>query len=206
MSAFQNSLLDARQISSFLGVKLSTWKRWSREFLPPDPKARMRSGQTRLFSPNQAFEVFLGAHLVSFLKFSIPEARKIIGGLRQWLRTNGIFPETSDANPEVLRRRQQLQVVIHEKEDGTFCCESKHTVSVKPTTGRGTNVIEEVYEQEWIAGARVEDMLRIGFVCFRVLEIGKVRDSFDQALRSGRSKGAPQGEAPLANKATIAPE
>jgi len=206
MSLAQNSLLDARQISSFLGTKLSTWKRWSREFLPPDPKARMRSGQTRLFSPNQAFEVYLGAHLVSFLKFSIPEAREIIRGLRQWLRTNGIFPETPDPNPEALRRRQQLQVVIHEKESGTFCCESKHTVSVKPTTGRGTNVIEEVYEQEWIAGATVEDMLRIGFVCFRVLEIGKVRDSFDRALRSGRNKGASQGETPSASKATVARE
>ncbi len=153
----------------------------------------MRSGQTRFFSPNQAFEVFLGAHLVSFLKFSIPEAREIIGGLRQWIRKNGIYPEASDANPEALRRRQQLQVVIHQKEDGTFCCESKHTVSVKPTMGRGTNVIEEVYEQEWIAGATVEDMLRIGFVYFRVLEISKVRDSFDRALGKGSNKGAPQG-------------
>ena len=191
MSLALNSLLDARQISSSLGVKLSTWKRWSREFLPPDPRARMRSGQTRFFSLNQTFEVYLGAHLVSSLKFSIPEAREIIGGLRQWLRKNNIYPEAPDANAEALRRRQQLQVIIHEKEDGTFCCESKHTVSVKPTMGRGTNVIEEVYEQEWIAGARVEDMLRIGFVYFRVLEIGKVRDSFDRALGNGKQKGAP---------------
>ena len=191
MSQALNSLFDARQISSSLGVKLSTWKRWSREFLPPDPRARMRSGQTRFFSLNQTFEVYLGAHLVSSLKFSIPEAREIIGGLRQWLRKNNIYPEAPDANAEALRRRQQLQVIIHEKEDGTFCCESKHTVSVKPTMGRGTNVIEEVYEQEWIAGARVEDMLRIGFVYFRVLEIGKVRDSFDRALGNGKQKGAP---------------
>jgi hypothetical protein len=49
-------------------------------------------------------------------------------------------------------------------------------------------------------------MLRIGFVCFRVLEIGKVRDSFDRALRSGRNKGASQGETPSAGKATIARE
>ena len=187
----QDSLLDARRISSSFGVKLSTWKRWSREFLPPDPTARMRSGQTRFFSPNQTFEVYLGAHLVSSLKFSIPEAREIIGLLKQWLRKNGVYPEAPDPNAEALRRRQRLQVIIHEKEDGTFCCESKHTVSVKPTMGRGTNVIEEVYEQEWIAGATVEDMLRIGFVYFRVLEIGKVRDSFDRALGNGKEKAAP---------------
>jgi len=192
MPTTQNRSLDARQISSFLNVKLATWKRWSREFLPPDPKARMRSGQTRFFSLDQAFEVYLGAHLVSLLKFSIPEAREILGGLKQWLRKNGVYPETSDANSEAMRRRQQLQVIIHQKEDGSFRYESKHTVSVKPTTGRGTNVVEEVYEQEWIAGASVEDMLRIGFVSFRVLEIGRVRDFFDRALGNGKERGAPR--------------
>jgi len=191
MSLAHNSPIDARCISTSFGVKLSTWKRWSREFLPPDPRARMRSGQTRFFSPNQTFEVYLGAHLVSSLKFSIPEAREIIALLKQWLRKNGVYPESPDPNAEALRRRQRLQIIIHEKEDGTFCCESKHTVSVKPTMGRGTNVIEEVYEQEWIAGATVEDMLRIGFVYFRVLEIGKVRDSFDRALGNGKEKVAP---------------
>jgi hypothetical protein len=153
----------------------------------------MRSGQTRFFSPNQAFEVYLGAHLISYLRYSIPEAREIIAGLKTWLRKNGIYPETSEVDPEALRRMRQLQVVIHQKDDGTFCYESKHIVSVKPNVGRTTNVIEEVYEQEWLPGATVEDMFRIRFTNFRVLEIGKVRRSFDRALENGRDQGAPQG-------------
>lgn len=189
----QKGPFSARQVSSFFQVKLATWKRWSREFLPPDRKARMRSGQTRFFSPNQAFEVYLGAHLISYLRYSIPEAREIIAGLKTWLRKNGIYPETSEVDPEALRRMRQLQVVIHQKDDGTFCYESKHIVSVKPNVGRTTNVIEEVYEQEWLPGATVEDMFRIRFTNFRVLEIGKVRRSFDRALENGRDQGAPQG-------------
>jgi hypothetical protein len=196
MAAEQKELLNARQVSSLFQVKLSTWKRWSREFLPPDRKARIQSGQTRFFSPNQAFEVFLGAHLVSFLRYSIPEAREIIGGLKMWLRKNGVYPETPDVDPEALQRMKQLQVIIHQREDGTFCCEIKRIVSVKPTVGRSANVIEEVYEQEWLPGATVEDMFRIKFINFRILEIGKVRRSFDRTLTgnsTGEGEGAPQG-------------
>jgi hypothetical protein len=185
----QTGPFNARQASTFFNVKLATWKRWSREFLPPDRKARMRSGQTRSFSLDQAFEVFLGAHLVSFLRYSIPEGREIVAGLKPWLLKNGIFPGSQVPDPD--GRTKRLQIIIHEKDDGTFCCESKHIVSVKPSVGRRSNVIEEVYEQEWLPGASVEDMLRIRFVSFRVLEIGKVRESFDLALGKPRS-GAPR--------------
>jgi hypothetical protein len=193
MMTLQNGAFTSKQASLSFRVKLATWKRWSREFLPPDRKAGMRCGRTRLFSPDQAFEVYLGAHLVSFLRYSIPEAREIIAGLRTWLRKNTVYPEISDANPEAVRRMKQLQVIIHQKDDGAFRCESKRTVRVKPGMERGTNLVEEVYEQEWLPGATVEDMMRIKFVNFRVLEIGKVRESFDQALENGRNQASPGG-------------
>lgn len=186
MADIQKGPFNARQASAFFNVKLATWKRWSREFLPPDRRARMRSGQTRLFSLDQAFEVFLGAHLISFLRYSIPEARDIMAGLKTWLVKSGFFPGTPIADPEGRKRR--LQIIIHEKDDGTFCCESKHIVSVKPSAGKRSNVIEEVYEQEWLPGASVEDMLRIRFVNFRVLEIGKVREAFDLALGNAKRR------------------
>ena len=155
----------------------------------------MQSGQTRFFSPNQAFEVFLGSHLVSFLRYSIPEAREIMAGLKTWLRKNGIYPETPDVDQETLQRMKQLQVVIHQREDGTFCCETKRIMSVKPTVGRAATIVEEVYEQEWLPGATVEDMFRIKFINFRILEIGKVRRSFDRTLANGagEGEGASQG-------------
>jgi hypothetical protein len=90
---------------------------------------------------------------------------------------------------------KQLQIIIHQKEDGTFCCESKRFVSVKPNVGQRTNVIEEVYEQEWLPGATVDDMLRIKFVNYRVLEIGKVRESFGRALEKGKSQGSSGADA-----------
>jgi hypothetical protein len=191
MTLPQNGPFTAKQASSAFRAKVATWKRWSREFLPADRRAGMRSGQTRFFSPDQAFEVYLGSHLVSFLRYSIPEAREILGGLRTWLRKNTAYPETPEANPEAVRRMRQLQVIIHQKDDGTFRYESRRTLRVKPSVERGANLVEEVYEQEWLPGASVEDMMRIRFVNFRVLEIGKVRDSFDQALSNGGDRTAP---------------
>ena len=61
-----------RELSDKLGIKLAKWKRWSREFLPPDPLGGMQSGYARQYNPDQAFTVFLGGHLVADLKFSIP--------------------------------------------------------------------------------------------------------------------------------------
>ena len=187
MMTAENSTFTAKQVASFFHVKPATWKRWCREFLPPDRKAGMQCGRTRLLSPDQAFEVYLGSHLVSCLRYSIPEAREIMGGLRTWLRANAFYPETPDANPEP-GRAGKLQVIIHQKDDGTFRYESRRTVSVKPTVDRGANLFEEVYEQKWLTGATVEDMMRIRFVHFRVLEIGKVRESFDQALGNGKDR------------------
>ena len=67
-----------RELSERLGIKLAKWKRWSREFLPPDPLGGMQSGYARQYNPDQAFTVFLGGHLVADLKFTIPEANQII--------------------------------------------------------------------------------------------------------------------------------
>ena len=59
-----------RELSQKLGVKLAKWKRWSREFLPPDPLGGLQSGYARQYNLNDAFSVYLGGYLVSELKFS----------------------------------------------------------------------------------------------------------------------------------------
>ena len=39
-----------RELSDRLGIRLSRWKRWSREFLPPDPLGGLQSGFARQYS------------------------------------------------------------------------------------------------------------------------------------------------------------
>ncbi len=95
-----------RQLSLKLEIKLAKWKRWSREFLPPDPLGGLQSGYARHYHPDEAFGVYLGGVLVSELKFSIPEAKRILGDLAQWFENNGFcfnaetLPEPSTSQAE----------------------------------------------------------------------------------------------------------
>ena len=74
-----------KELAQKFNVNLARWKRWSREFLPPDPLGGLQSGYARQFNPDEAFTVVLGGHLVGDLKFTIPDARQIVHDLRQWL-------------------------------------------------------------------------------------------------------------------------
>lgn len=80
-----------RELSNKFRVNLAKWKRWSREFLPPDPLGGLQSGYARQYNPDDAFTVFLGGHLVANLKFTIPEARLIINDLYDWLVSHGFY-------------------------------------------------------------------------------------------------------------------
>ncbi len=80
-----------RELADKLSINLAKWKRWSREFLPPDPLGGMQSGYTRQYSIDDAFKVFLGGHLVSAIKYTIPEAKKILHDLQEWLAGVGIY-------------------------------------------------------------------------------------------------------------------
>ena len=75
-----------RELSECLGIRLSRWKRWSREFLPPDPLGGLQSGYARQYTFSQAFTVYLGGHLVSNLGYSIPETRQILDDLEEWVK------------------------------------------------------------------------------------------------------------------------
>ena len=79
-----------RDLSARLGIPLSRWKRWSREFLPPDPLGGHQSGYARQYSTKDAFLVYLAGFLVSTLGFSIPAARQILHDLTPWLIKNVI--------------------------------------------------------------------------------------------------------------------
>lgn len=81
----------SRYLSEKLFIKLAKWKRWSREFLDPDPLGGIQSGVARQFNLRDAFKVYLGGFLVSELKFTIPEAMTILTDLSPWLKESGFF-------------------------------------------------------------------------------------------------------------------
>jgi hypothetical protein len=98
-----------QELSLKLNIKLSRWKRWSREFLPPDPLGGLQSGYARQYNPDQAFTVFLGGYLVGDLKFTIPEARRILNDLHDWLLEHKFYFDYSGSAPSTKENSLAIQ-------------------------------------------------------------------------------------------------
>jgi hypothetical protein len=82
---------NSKYLAEKLDIKPAKWKRWAREFLDADPLGGYQSGYARQFSYKDAFRVYLGGHLVSEHKFSVPDARQILQDLDGWLKKNGLY-------------------------------------------------------------------------------------------------------------------
>lgn len=105
----------SRDLARKLHIPLNRWKRWAREFLPPDPLGGLQSGYARQFSPREAFTVYLGGFLVAGLGFSIPQARQITRDLSGWMRKSeldaylvGRGDDDADGGPG---RRYEIQIL-----------------------------------------------------------------------------------------------
>jgi hypothetical protein len=79
-----------RDLARRLGVNLARWKRWSREFLPPDPLGGLQSGYARQYHPDEGFRLFLAGTLVGEQKLTIPEARRALSDLEAWMAHAGM--------------------------------------------------------------------------------------------------------------------
>jgi hypothetical protein len=104
-----------KQLSQATKINLAKWKRWSREFLPPDPLGGLQSGYARQYNLNEAFTIFLGGHLVGDMKYTIPESRQILNDLHQWLIDHDFYFDFSgDANAMKTsdHRVQNYQIAI----------------------------------------------------------------------------------------------
>lgn len=107
----------SRHISDALGIKLAKWKRWAREFLPPDPLSGQQSGYARNFNIKDAFLVYLAGYLVGTMDFSIAQARQIVSDLGPSLKQRGYH--VLHANGP-LDAQTSFWVLIHQRPDGSF--------------------------------------------------------------------------------------
>ena len=141
-----------RELSKQLGINLTKWKRWSREFLPPDPLGGMQSGYARQYHPDQAFTVFLGGHLVSDLKFSIPEAKQMMADLKPWLSDKGFFfaPKGFTVSQKGIDVLIQRYVIFIRREKGTenrfkFIYTARGIISNEPVVHKGFGIMKKLY-------------------------------------------------------------
>jgi len=81
-----------RELFEAFDVVESTWKRWSREFLPPDPAAGKSKGKARKYTQDEAFKVWFGGQLLTEKQMSVVEAKDVVKALGIYMDVKGFSP------------------------------------------------------------------------------------------------------------------
>ena len=180
-----------QELSQKFNIKLSRWKRWSREFLPPDPLGGLQSGYARQYNPDQAFTVFLGGYLVGDLKFTIPEARLILHDLQDWLVAHKFYFDysgSSRSTPKNSLTIQYYQIAICRTADADsgnsgFIYYIKSVIADERTDADGKPVHQKGFVQASINSG--ENSAHINEVAsYRVLNISVLRNRFLNSLNT----------------------
>ncbi len=183
-----------RELSKQLGINLAKWKRWSREFLPPDPLGGMQSGYARQYHPDQAFTVFLGGHLVGDLKFAIPEARQMMQDLKPWMSDKGFFFEpkgyaVSDKGVDALVQRYIISI---QREEGTdnrfkFIYTARGIISDEPVLHNGFEIMKKLYVEASI-NSGAEENFEVDMNVVKTLNITGILNDFVDATGLDRTR------------------
>jgi hypothetical protein len=179
-----------KELSKKFDVNLARWKRWSREFLAPDPLGGLQSGYARQYNPDEAFTVALGGHLVGDLKFSIPEAKQILVDLHQWLVDHDFYLYSSKLSesatnsiPEV--EFYQLTIssqAIRRDQSRGLSYWARGVISVDSSDHRRLCLQREHFIESPI-GPEESESSRMNFESCRVLNITEFRKRFLNQLR-----------------------
>lgn len=162
----------SKYLSNKTGINEAKWKRWVREFLPPDPLGGLQSGFARQYNIKDAFQVYLGGHLVQSLKFNVAEARNILKELYGWLNRNGFFNLSAgnDGSKQVeIEINHRIYVIPDEK--GGFCylirsvkshgCSKSDFGSTETYTLTRINTADDLIAQGRVSGSRMIGISRL---------------------------------------------
>jgi hypothetical protein len=174
-----------KKISQLFSIKLAKWKRWSREFLAPDPLGGLQSGYARQYNLDEAFTVYLGGHLVGDLKFTIPEAKQILHDLHQWLVDHDFYFDFSGtANPKNRSvqpvQNYRIAIVSTNIPPGNLSglsYRSKAIISSDSVDFNGVPMQQERFVESWVSTPDNEAApSHVG--SYRVLNISVLRRTF----------------------------
>ena len=184
----------SQELSQKLDIRLSRWKRWSREFLPPDPLGGLQSGYARQYNTDQSFTVFLGGYLVGDLKFTIPEARLILHDLHAWLVAHKFYFDysgNSDSSQKNSFTIQYYQIAICRTANADtghsgFFYYIKSVIADERTDADGKPVHQKRFVQASINSG--ENAAQINEVAsYRVLNISILRNRFLNSLNDDKA-------------------
>ena len=175
-----------RELSLKLGINLAKLKRWSREFLSPDPLGGIQSGYARQYKPDDAFILILGGYLVGELKFTIPEAKQILQDLNPWFTENDFYFNYSNAEDRPKRfpippaKRFKISILRsrdHKKADFGLYYVVRGLISRRNIDHQGLQVSEERYIESTIDPHKNNFAGQDSLSC-RMINISEFRNKF----------------------------
>jgi hypothetical protein len=178
-----------QELSHKLGINLARWKRWSREFLPPDPLGGLQSGYARQYTADQAFTVYLGGYLVGDLKFSIPEARLILLDLHNWLAEQQFYSDYTRGDPSTRdggRNIDYYQIAVCRSADADcggsgFFYITKGVIADELEHANGIPVRKERFVESAINKGKMAASIKTA-ASYRVINISVLRNRFLTSL------------------------
>lgn len=167
---------DSKYLSERLTINAARWKRWAREFLPPDPLGGYQSGYARQFSYKDAFRVFLGGYLVSVLRLNIPEARQVLMDLDDWMKKQGLYSLPGDPRNGADKADH---IYIYDLDKGKFAYAVRSIEARSQAAPNG--VFTEVYMLQKI-GAETDLLTEAGPPHARIIRIRELHRRFYDAV------------------------
>lgn len=167
---------DSKYLSKSLQINTAKWKRWSREFLPPDPLGGYQSGYARQFSYRDAFRVFLGGYLVSVMRLTIPEARQVLTDLDAWMKKREFYSLPDDS---VNAAAEADHVYIYELGKGRFAY-AVRTITARPQADAKGNCSESFILKK--IGAAADLLTEAGTTHARIVLIRELHRHFLEAV------------------------
>ena len=174
-----------RELSEKFGVNLARWKRWAREFLPPDPLAGQQAGYARQYYVDDVFTVFVGGHLVAELGFSIPEARMILTETREWMKAKGFhFDPRGNRSPRkgVDDHVKSYALFLRLSADNRFIIFARGTIGRIDYEYEGFPVTKEIYVDQPIVKENGDEAGRETPGVNKILLISQLLDHFRKVL------------------------
>ncbi len=179
-----------KELSQKFNVNLARWKRWSREFLSPDPLGGLQSGYARQYSFDEVFTIVLGGHLVGDLKFSIPETKQILFDLHQWLVDHDFYIYFSKSAESAEKQtshvnRYQIDITIratHRDNDCGLSYWVRGIIADDSVNFHEVRVRREHFTESFI-GPSENESFRINTESYRVLNISGLYKKFLNRLQ-----------------------
>lgn len=176
-------VLKNRELSRIFNIEFQKWKRWSREFLPPEKIRALPKGYAREYSRNEAFIVYLGGHLVGALDFSIPDAKKIIEDLTPFFDSKGLFPKVKNFKPT---KKDKLvkgwKITIYPDDQLGFDYTARGHIDEKTIKYKGEGVQQEIFVEEHISILKPGEFKKTNLSEGKLLDISFLLTSFQLKL------------------------